>query len=309
MFLQRVTEGGRFRIVGEWQTVLGKLGYLKDGRPTHAAMLLFGRDDPPYALHVGRFKTTSTIIDDRMIRGTLFHVVEESMKFILSHLKVAFEITGEIQRREIYEYPLPALRELLLNAVVHRDYTSPVDIQLKIFDNAITFFNPGKLFGDLTVEKLMSDDYQSRTRNKLVAEAFYLTRDIEKYGSGFIRIRGEIESYPTMTFEYEESGDGFLVTLRYQKQKISSVSVSPEGITEGISEGITEGITEGINLLLEHIQSAQGRRIPQMADRLGIPAKTIERWIADLKRQGRIEYRGSKKAGGYYIVNEKGQKN
>jgi len=187
-------------------------------------------------------------------------------------IKVAFEITGEIERREIYEYPLPALRELLLNAVVHRDYTSPVDIQLKIFDNAITFFNPGRLFGDLTVEKLKSDDYQSRTRNKLVAEAFYLTRDIEKYGSGFIRVRGEIGSYPTMTFEYEESGDGFLVTLRYQKQKISSVSVPPEGISEGI------------NLLLEHIWSAPGRRIPQMADSLGIPAKTIERWIADLKR-------------------------
>jgi ATP-dependent DNA helicase RecG len=271
------------------------LGYLKDGRPTHAAMLLFARNDPPYALHVGHFKTASTIIDDRMIRGTLFQVVEESMKFILSHLKVAFEITGEIEQREIYEYPLPALRELLLNAVVHRDYTSPVDIQLKIFDNAITFFNPGRLFGDLTIEKLKSDDYQSRTRNKLVAEAFYLTIDIEKYGSGFIRVRGEIESYPTMTFEYEESGDGFLVTLRYLKQKISSVSVPPEGISEGI------------NLLLEHIRSAPGRRIPQMADRLGIPAKTIERWIADLKRQGRIEYRGSKKAGGYYMVNAKGQ--
>ncbi len=102
-----------------------------------------------------------------------------------------------------------------------------------------------------------------------------------------------------MTFEYEESGDGFLVTLRYQKQKISSVSVPPEGISEGISEGI--------NQLLEHIRSAPGRRIPQLADRLGIPAKTIERWIADLKRQGRIEYRGSKKAGGYYMVNAKGQ--
>jgi len=302
MFLQRVTEGGRFRIVGKWQTVLGKLGYLKDGRPTHAAMLLFGRDDPPYALHIGRFKTATTIIDDRMIRGTLFHVVEESMKFIFSHLKVAFEITGEIARREIYEYPLPALRELLLNAVVHRDYTSPVDIQIKMFDNVITFFNPGRLFGDLTIEKLNSDDYQSRTRNKLVAEAFYLTRDIEKYGSGFIRVRGEIGSYPTMELAYEESGDGFLVILRYQKQKISSVSVP----TEGISEGISEGRSEGINLLLEHIRSAPGRRIPQMADRLGIPAKTIERWMADLKRQGSIEYRGSKKAGGYYMVNAKG---
>ena len=78
---------------GEWQTVFEKLGYLKDGRPTHAAMLLFGKNDPPYALHIGRFK-----------------------------IKVAFEITSAFERQEIYEYPLPALRELLLNAVVHRDY-------------------------------------------------------------------------------------------------------------------------------------------------------------------------------------------
>src|SRR3989339_1906377 len=101
-----------------------------------------------------------------------------------------------------------ALRELLLNAVVHRDYTSPVDIQIKIFDNTITFFNPGKLFGDLTIEKLKNDNYQSRTRNKLVAEAFYLTRDIEKYGSGFIRVRREIGAYPSMVFACEENGDG-----------------------------------------------------------------------------------------------------
>ena len=100
--------------------------------------------------------------------------------------------------------------------------------------------------------------------------------------------------YPTMEFTYEESGDGFLVALSYQKQKTSSLSVSPKGITEGI--------TEGINRLLEHIRNTPGKRIPQFVDSLGIPAKTIERWIADLKRQGRIEYRGSKKTGGYFYL-------
>ena len=74
-----------------------------------------------------------------------------------------------------------------LNAVVHRDYTSPVDIQIKIFDN------------------------QSRTRNKLVAEAFYLTRDIEKYGSGFIRVRREIRSYPTMELAYSLKSGPFAI--------------------------------------------------------------------------------------------------
>lgn len=89
-------------------------------------------------------------------------------------------------------YPLPALRETLLNAVVHRDYANPSDIQIKIFDDRITFFSPGKLFGGLTIEDLKTDNYQSHTRNKLVAEAFYLTKNIEKYGSGFIRIRREL---------------------------------------------------------------------------------------------------------------------
>jgi ATP-dependent DNA helicase RecG len=287
-FLARVKKEARFRIEEDWQTVFRKLGYLQGNNPTHAAMLLFGKKAPQYSIHIGRFKSGSTIIDDRMIHGTLFDVVTESMRFILSHLKIAFEITDTIQRQEIYEYPLPALRELLLNAVVHRDYTSPVDTHIKIFDNKITFLNPGKLFGDLTIANLDEDDYQSRTRNKLIAEAFYLCKEIEKYGSGFIRIRAELLAYPTMELAYEENGDGFLVALHYRLQKISS---------EMQSAG---GISEGIKLLLQHIRKLPGQRTPQLASSLNVPAKTIERWIRELKKQSLIEFRGSKKSGGYY---------
>ncbi|MCJ7617841.1 MAG: hypothetical protein MUO43_15025, partial [Desulfobacterales bacterium] len=73
---------------------------------------------------------------------------------------------------------------------------------------------------------LRGNNYQSRTRNKLIAEAFYLTKDIEKYGSGYIRIRLEISAYSTMKFDYEENGDGFLVKLSYAEQKISSGGVN-----------------------------------------------------------------------------------
>lgn len=92
---------------------------------------------------------------------------------------------------------------------MHRDYTNPVDTQIKVFDNSISFFNSGDLYGDLTIDQLKRDDYQSRTRNKLIAEAFYLTKDIEKYESGFIRVRDEIRKYPSMVFSYQESGNGF----------------------------------------------------------------------------------------------------
>ncbi len=218
-----------------------------------------------------------------MIRSTLFDAVEESIKYIVSHLKVAFEFTGEIQRNEIFEYPLSAVRELVLNAVVHRDYTNPGDIQIKIFDNAITLFNPGNLYDGLTVEQLKKDNYQSRIRNKLIAEAFYLTKDIEKYGSGYIRVRKEIATYPTMKFEYEELGNGYLVTLRYEEQKISG------------------GVSEGVEQTYELIKNNAGKRAPFLAQELNTSTKNIERWVKQLRDENKVEFRGAPKTGGYYI--------
>ena len=86
----------------------------------------------------------------------------------------------------------------------------------------LLFFNPGNLFGNLTLESLKTNTYQAYARNKLIAEAFYLTGDIEKYGSGFRRIRKELESYPTMNLLCEEVPNGFMVTIGYQQQRVFS---------------------------------------------------------------------------------------
>ncbi|MFH2124046.1 MAG: ATP-binding protein [Pseudomonadota bacterium] len=82
------------------------------------------------------------------------------------------------RRKERWQYPLEALRELLLNCIVHRDYKNFSDIVIKIFDNRIVFTNPGRLYGKLRLEDLERDDYVSSIRNRLLAEAFYLTGDI-----------------------------------------------------------------------------------------------------------------------------------
>jgi len=186
------------------------------------------------------------IIDDKMVRSTLFEAVEETMRIIISHLKVDFEITGKkVERTEIFEYPLDAIREIVLNYIIHRDYTSPVDNQIKIFDQKIVFFNPRKLYSDLTIEQLKTDSFPSRTRNKLIAEAFYLTGDIEKYGSGYQRIRKAIQDYPTMTFNYEESGDGYMVTVEYSQQKQSTEA--PQEINDAVKA--QEKAHEGVHLL------------------------------------------------------------
>ncbi|MBE0640074.1 MAG: winged helix-turn-helix transcriptional regulator [Bacteroidales bacterium] len=212
---------------------------------------------------------------------------------------MAFEITGKTtQRTEIFEYPIPALRELVLNAIIHRDYTSPVDIQIKIFDQSITLFNPGKLFGGITIEQLKTDSYQSQTRNKLIAEVFYLTKDIEKYGSGFIRIRREIKEYPTMLFEYRELGDGFLVEIKYEKQK---TSLQPRN---DVGKDVGKEIAFKYRSIIETIRNNPEITIPELAKTSGLTTRTIERKISELKNYGLLQRTGGRKEGYWALTDE-----
>lgn len=281
-FIKKVNENERFLLSEDTNEALTKLNFIKESKPTHAAMLLFSKEQNIYNIHIGRFKTASHIIDDKMIKETLYEAVELCMKYIISWIKVAFEFTGEIQRTEIFEYPLKALRELILNAIIHRNYTSPIDTQIKIFDKAITIFNPGKLYGDMTIEKLKTDTYQAQTRNKLIAEAFYLTNDIEKYSSGYIRVRKEIADYPTMKFDYEEMGNGYLVTVSYDKQKTDSK------------------IDGGVNDVYNYIKNSPSSKASIISKSLNIPQRTVERYVKELREKDMIEFKGSPKTGGYF---------
>jgi len=75
-----------------------------------------------------------------------------------------------------------------------------------------------------------------------------------------------------------------------------------EGVNEGVSEGVNEGVSEGVNMLFNLIENIPGKRIPFFKEQMRIPAKTIERWLARLKSERKIEFRGAPKTGGYYAV-------
>lgn len=284
-FIRLVNQHGRFTLEeGDAMGALQKLNYIKNGQPTWAAVLLFAQEPLRHNIHIGRFKTPSTIIDDRQFTDTLFEVVEQSMKFIVSHIAVAFEFDGSVQRKERFAYPLPAIREALINAVVHRSYTDPNDIQIKIFDNKISIFSPGTFYGGLTVAEIQQDSYRSSLRNKLVAEGFYLTNVIEKYGSGFVRIRRAMTEYPEVHFSIEEAQGGVWAVFEL----------------EGVTEGVTEGVNGGVSLLFTHIQKEPGLRAPMLAAKMNTSVKNIERWLRQLKSQQAIEFRGAPKTGGYH---------
>jgi ATP-dependent DNA helicase RecG len=287
-FIEKVNESGRFTLENETSSALEKLQYLRGGKPTWAALLLFSKEPLRHHVHIGRFKTASTIIDDRYITDTLFEAVEQAMKCIVSHISVAFEFDGNLRRKERFAYPLPALRETLLNAVVHRDYNDPSDIQIKIFDDRITFYSPGGFYGGLKAADLRSDHYPSRLRNKLIAEAFYLTNNIEKYGSGFIRIRKALRDYPEVRLEIEELGDGVLLAFIQAESARTTDDIGSEKSSEKI---------------LELLQAQPKLSAKEVALHLAITPRAVEKQIDRLKREGRL-FRIGPARGGRWKVGE-----
>lgn len=150
-YLQKANESGRRKIEGDEDPlqILEKLELLKDRKPAWAAVLLFRKDTKSFrsqaTIHCGRFKEETIVIDDRMIEGTLLDQIKEVMDFIRKNIKVQFVITGKPAREEKWDYPLEALREAVINAACHRDYTAPSNIEVHIYDNELTIWNPGGL--------------------------------------------------------------------------------------------------------------------------------------------------------------------
>ncbi|MCK5914023.1 MAG: putative DNA binding domain-containing protein, partial [Desulfuromusa sp.] len=184
-FARDIEKSGRYKSSSEIRNDLEKLGFTNDGQLTRAAELLFGNHRT--AIHLGRFRSRHTIVDDLVVRAPLVLAIDEAMEFMKKNMRLGYEFTGELKRKETWQFPLPVLRELLLNAIIHKDYRDPTDVIIKMFDEHVEFVNPGELFGKLKIESLYTDFYRASHRNKLLAEAFYLTGEVEKYGTGFIR--------------------------------------------------------------------------------------------------------------------------
>jgi ATP-dependent DNA helicase RecG len=180
---------------------------------TNAGILLFGKEPQKKfisaTVRVGRFKNSIHIVDTVVIEGNLFKQVEEVMNAIKKHLNVRFEIKGVV-RQDVWDYPLGALREAVINALIHRDYLSPAEIQIKIYDDRIWIWNPGKLPPQIKLEELKKE-HSSYPRNPLIANAFYLAGFIERWGSGTERMVQLCIEQGLPEPEYKEEFGGFSV--------------------------------------------------------------------------------------------------
>jgi len=179
------------------EQALRQLNLMKNDRFTIAALLLFGKNPQRFLLQAkvrcARFKGNNEVefVDLKVIEGDIIQQVEDAMAFVRRNISMAAKIQeGALERRERWEYPLDAVREGVTNAVCHRDYADSGSVLVKIFDDRLEVLNPGGLPTGLTVEDL-KNPHESRPRNKLVAEAFFLIKYIEQFGTGIGRMLEE----------------------------------------------------------------------------------------------------------------------
>ncbi len=223
-FKKKAIEKGRIPSLTEstsTENILRNLGLMnEDDQLTRAAILLFGKKpldvDLSAYLKIGKFGTSGAdlIIHDD-IESDAFRLADRALeildaKYILSPISYK-----GLSRIETPEFPYEAIREILFNAIIHREYRS-TPVSVRIYPDRLRIWNIGILPDGVTLEGL-KEDHESRPRNRLMAKAFYMGGHIESWGRGTIKIIEECEKYGLPEPKIEETEGGVAVTLYKNK--------------------------------------------------------------------------------------------
>jgi predicted HTH transcriptional regulator len=197
-----------------------KLGLIKTEYekqyPTVSAILLSDEDNKfpyfPYAkIECVRFKgtTTDTTIDSQTIKVPVCFQADLAIKFVERNIKKGSKI-GRVYREERWEYPLSAVRELIINAVIHRDYSfSGRDIRVAIYDDMLEITSPGTISPGIDLKNLRGG--QSEIHNKSLGSIFKELNLIEQWGTGFKKLSDQLKVYPEIEIKFNEPGLAFQV--------------------------------------------------------------------------------------------------
>lgn len=221
-------------------STLRKLGLLKEINgveyPTNA-LILFSDDVLRKSLfhfakvECARFrgKTSDEFIDQKSITTNVATQAEEAYNFVLRHINKGAKVEG-VYTISRWEYPIKAIREVIRNAVVHRDYSLVgKDIKVAIYDHLIEITSPGLLPPSIDYSQMESR--QSDARNRTLAPVFKFMGIIDQWGNGLKLIFDELKEYPNIELRWKEVGISLqiqFVNLAYNEMENSGVELGQE---------------------------------------------------------------------------------
>ena len=217
--------------------LLEHLNLLNEGRPTNAAILLFGRSPQRFLIsfeircaHFHGTEVAKPIPSYQVYKGTAFELVDQAVDFVLSKINRRIGTRAESARApRTYEIPVEVVTEAVVNAVAHRDYTDNGSVQVMLFADRLEVRNPGRLPPPLTLENLR-EAHRSVPGNPLLGEALYLTEYIERMGTGTLDMIRRCVGAGLAEPEFAVT-DGFVTTIRRATLPNREIRRDPEQVT------------------------------------------------------------------------------
>ena len=271
---------------------LAHLNLIEAGHPSHAALLLFGRNPQRFVLsaevkcmHFHGTEVHKRIPSYQLYKGDVFEQVNQAVDFVLSKINRSVGAREHGPRAPVeYELPKQAISEAIVNAVAHRDYTSSAGVQVMLFSDRLEVWNPGELPPSLTPE-LLRKPHASIPHNPLIAEPLFLAHYIEKAGSGTLDMIALCRKAGLPEPEFRQDGRQFVLTL--WRDWLTNAVIDQLALNDRQRTGLVGLKVEG------QLTSASYQRLT------GASRQTATRDLEELVRTGLIERHGAKR-GTYY---------
>jgi ATP-dependent DNA helicase RecG len=290
--------------------ILEKLRLAYNGQVKRAGIVLFGKDPnrffPNCKVMIGRFGADSEELKfQEPLEGNVVYLLEEVQNMLnYKFLKRPIDFEG-MHRREGDEYPVAALREMLLNALVHKKYMGAA-IQLRVFDDKLSIWNEGTLPNGMTVENLKTE-HNSKSPNPVLADACFKAGYIDTWGRGTLKIFKACEEVGMPEPQIIEKDGGIEVTLfKASTKKTDSGPITQPSeeirnefgtISERIRDQFGTKVEATFKIIYEHPEYSAEK----IAEELDVTSRTVENHQAKLKDAGYIERKGDN-VGGYWKV-------
>ena len=283
-------------------SIIDKL-HLKEGAfLTTAALLLFHEEPEKWVtgayVKVGYFETDADLIYHDEVHGTLLEQAEGVVDLVYhKYLKAKISYEGLI-RVEKYPYPVEALREAILNAIVHKDYSTGNPIQISVYDDKLYIANDGRLPEPWTVENLFQK-HPSKPHNPSIAYVFYLAGLIETWGRGIEKICEACSRDGVLVPEFTiHTGD---IMTKFTTPEDRIIRRGPEkGPKKGPKKG-PEKKEKRYEDIIRLMSNNASIAIPGIAKELNIGIKAVKTAIKEMQNHGIIERVGSAR-GGYWKI-------
>ncbi len=267
------------------EELLVHLNLLNDGRPTNAAVLVFGKAPQQFLIssevkcaHFHGTEVAKPIPSYQVYKGTAFQLVDQAVDFVLSKIALSVGTRAEsVQAPVTYEIPKEVVTEAIVNAVAHRDYTSNASVQVMLFSDRLEILNPGRLPPSLTLEQLR-ETHPSVPNNRLLARSLYLTQYIEEMGTGTLDMIRRCRDANLSEPEFTDSG-GFKTTI-WRAKPPEWIVVQPESLPSDIRSRV-------LNLLTNETMSKS-----ELSKKLGHKEVSgqLNKVVRNLMADGVIEY-------------------